>query len=145
MVQVQIKCWHVLSGLVFPNIKQQWSFKGNFHSQLLQAYQSSSQSTVLADITSTKLQALGLRKEEFQQEENLRSHPKRWKRWLCTNRMKETGGRSQKSELVWQENKCVGWSFPTFPDLSAKSLLSESCWSMELAAQFLSIQQKAQG
>lgn len=47
MVHVQIKCWHVLSGLVFPNIKQQWSFKGNFHCQLLQAYQFSAQSTVL--------------------------------------------------------------------------------------------------
>lgn len=61
MVQVQIMCWHVLSGLVFPNIKQQWSFKGNFHSQLLQAYQSSSQSTVLGRYNKYKITGTGIK------------------------------------------------------------------------------------
>lgn len=63
MVQVQIKCWHVLSGLVFPNIKQQWSFKGNFHCQLLQAYQFSSQSTVLDRYNKHKITVSGTKEE----------------------------------------------------------------------------------
>lgn len=63
MVQVQIKCWHVLSGLVFPNIKQQWSFKGDFQGQLRQAYQFSSQSTVLDKYNKYATTASGTKEE----------------------------------------------------------------------------------